>query len=164
MKRSFPTILRLFCLSLLLSLTFFLLESNSSIYAKQPHLVAHRNMSPNFTPFVGIWYHHGAFLQFNADGHVNFQQRTYQMCSPDIAPPCDTFQGDTIMSGNRAQMSFTQVSNATAYGLITSSTYRHIGYKVSLKRAPDDVLELTEGSDLPLTLCGPNAPIGLCGA
>jgi hypothetical protein len=122
----------------------------------------------DFKDFVGSWVRHGAGLQFNADGSGSYSERVYQWCGPGIQSPCDSFQGNTIISGDTEKMQFTRSKNNIAYGKVTSSTMNDVGLDVTLTyTATNDTIRLTSPEGhfaTPRLLCGPGAAVGLCGA
>lgn len=121
--------------------------------------------APDMTPFVGVWIRHSAGLTVTKDGNATFIERVYRWCGPDVTPPCDSWQGDTIISGNRETMRFTRTDSTTAYGTILSSTSGRQGRAVTLMRTSQDTVTLaTDDPRDTRILCGPHTPTGLCGA
>ena len=119
---------------------------------------------PDFSPFVGTWGTHATALLFEADGHAQFFARTYQWCSANVHPPCDSMQGNTIVYGYREEMVFTRVASSTAYGTLISNTEGHVGNIVSVTLESNDVVVFDDKVRDPRILCGPDSPVGMCGA
>src|SRR5579883_679904 len=69
--------------------------------------------TPDMTPFVGAWVRHSAGLTVTKDGNATFIERVYRWCGPGVAPPCDSWQGNTIVSGNRETIRFTRTDSTT---------------------------------------------------
>ncbi|GCE13117.1 hypothetical protein [Tengunoibacter tsumagoiensis] len=133
----------------------FLTASHSSVKAA----------GPDFGSLAGSWVQHGAGLTVFANGHANYVARVYTWCGPGVAPPCDSFQGNTIISGNQEQYQFTHLDNGKAYGKVISSTVGHQGADVMLEKTPQDTVTLHASFfPIPNVLCGPRAPADLCGA
>jgi len=121
-------------------------------------------VSPNFNPFVGTWYGHGRGLIFSANGHAQYIARTYQWCGQGVPSPCDSFQGNEIISGNMEQLVFTRTAGQSAYGTVISSTVGNAGQRVTVSLQSKDIIALYYDSSLYTVLCGPHAPVGYCGA
>ncbi|HEY4033954.1 MAG TPA: hypothetical protein VGL94_08350 [Ktedonobacteraceae bacterium] len=110
-------------------------------------------------PFNGEWHFHSTLLTVGGDGHATFITRAYQFCGPGILQPCDAWQGNTIIPGIQEKIVLTKIEGSTAYGIITSSTDNKTLQQVTLTLQPNDILEFNG-----MFLCGPNGPIGHCGA
>jgi len=110
-------------------------------------------------PFMGEWHFHTSLLTVESDGHATFIARAYQFCGPGIAQPCDSWQGNTIISGIQENIVLTKIEGSTAYGIITSSTDNKTYQRVTLILQPQDTLEFNG-----MLLCGPQGPVGHCGA
>ena len=135
--------------------------SNSSTLARIPTATP----TSEFSAFAGTWFGHGRGLTFSSDGRAEYIARAYQWCGPSVSPPCDSFQGNNIISGIKEEMLFTYVAGNTAYGIITASSAGNAGSAVSLALDAHDSATLTEGKDLSgILLCGPKAPVAWCGA
>jgi hypothetical protein len=120
--------------------------------------------TPNFSPFVGSWGGHGRLLTFASNGHAQYTARTYQWCGQGVPLPCDSTQGNLIIDGINEQLEFTRTSGSTAYGTITFSTSGDTGQQVVLSLQPMDTIALYFGNRPYSLLCGPQAPVGYCGA
>ena len=141
--------------------------SNSSTLARIPTATptSAKALDSDFSAFAGTWFGHGRGLIFSSDGRAEYIARAYQWCGPGVSPPCDSFQGNTIISGIKEEMLFTYVAGNTAYGIITASSAGNAGSTVSLALGAHDTTTLTEGKDLGgILLCGPKAPVAWCGA
>src|SRR6266568_3499829 len=57
---------------------------------------------PGFSKFTGFWYAHGASLTVKENGQAHFEARVYIWCAPEVKQPCDSFQGNTIINGFKA--------------------------------------------------------------
>jgi hypothetical protein len=121
-------------------------------------------VSPNFNHFVGTWYAHGRGLIFAANGHAQYIARTYQWCGQGVPSPCDSFQGNEIISGDMEQFLFTRTVGQNAYGTVISSTVGNTGKQVTVRLQSQDTIALYYGSSLDAILCGPHAPGSYCGA
>src|SRR5215469_2970957 len=102
--------------------TLPLLASSSPHTKTPPKAVSSSRSSPNFTPFIGTWYAHGRGLIFSANGHAQYIARTYQWCGQGVPSPCDSIQGNEIISGDMEQLVFTRTVGQSAYGTVISST------------------------------------------
>jgi hypothetical protein len=155
-------------LIVLLPLVVFLIKHGQSAYRSgaQPAPPTLSNSStPDFSTFVGEWYHHGGVLIFSSDGRAKYVARAYRWCGPGVSPPCDSMQNNIIIDGINEEMLFTYVVGNTAYGTITASSAGDTGRAVTLATAANDTATLTIGTEPPgLPLCGPHAPVGSCGA
>ena len=117
-------------------------------------------------PFGGDWFFHGFALHIAGQaGTATF--RTYRFCGPGVAPPCDSRDGDAIVDGGRATLGLDGVdASGAAHGTVVSSTDPStlpVG-PATLTRVPQDQLSLHTSGGNDLTLCGPDAPAGTCGA
>ncbi|WP_201362546.1 hypothetical protein [Dictyobacter formicarum] len=119
---------------------------------------------PGFSRFVGSWYAHGAGLAVHADGQAHFKARVYTWCGPGVKPPCDSFQGDTIVNGYTEDLLFSRVSGNVAYGTITAGNVGPVGSSVTMTLIPGNQLLFSAGKGMGNHLCGPQAPVGACGA
>jgi hypothetical protein len=78
--------------------------------------------SPDFSAFAGGWWHHGFDVTINADGSGEASWRIYSWCStPGTLPPCDSMQGNMIIEGGHATITFDHVESPTAFGTVTGS-------------------------------------------
>jgi hypothetical protein len=114
----------------------------------------------NFSMFVGTWENHSSTLIFTPNGQASYRERTYRWCGPNVPSPCDSIQNNVIQPGIIETLAFTQVQGNTAYGTIIASTVNNVGQSVSLTVQDNDTVTLDDGAPL----CGPNAPVGWCGA
>ena len=141
--------------------------SNSSTLAHIPTATptSAKALDSDFRAFAGTWFGHGRGLIFSSDGRAEYIARAYRWCGPGVSPPCDSFQGNYIISGIKEEMLFTYVAGNTAYGIITASSAGNVGSAISLALDAHDTATLTEGKDLGgILLCGPHAPVAWCGA
>ena len=132
-------------------------DGRSSSFQPPAHLTTFS--SEALRPFTGEWHFHTSLLTVGSDGYATFIARAYQFCGPGIAQPCDTWQGNTIISGIRENIVITKIDGSTAYGIITSSTDNKIHQQVTLILQPNDTLTFNG-----MLLCGPQGPVGHCGA
>jgi len=109
-------------------------------------------------PFKGEWHFDSTLLTVGNDGEATFITRAYQFCGPGILPPCDAWQGNTIIPGIQEKIRLTKISGTTAYGIITSSTDNKNKQQVTLTLQPHDTLKFDR-----MLLCGPQGPLGHCG-
>lgn len=123
-----------------------------------------KGATPRFSQFVGVWFAHGSSLHIFGDGQATFEERTYRWCGPGVAPPCDW--GDArgfIHAGNREHIQFVYRVGSIAYGTIVASNFHPLGLIVTIELQPNDTL--LYASNIPIALlCGPAAPVGMCGA
>lgn len=110
-------------------------------------------------PFQGQWHIHAGVLMVNSDGSAVFIARAYKNCGAGIKQPCDTWKGDLIIPGIREDITITSIKDKTAYGKITGSTDNTTGQQVTMTLQPQDMLLFNN-----VALCGPEAPLGNCGA
>lgn len=108
--------------------------------------------------FQGEWHFDSSLLTVGSDGYATFIARAYQFCGLGVSQPCDTWQGNTIISGVREKIVLTKIEGSTAHGIITSSTDNKTLQPVTLSLQPNDTLEFNGR-----LLCGPQGPIGHCG-
>lgn len=119
---------------------------------------------PDFSHFAGTWVAHGASLVLREDGTATFTARTYNWCDSSVARPCDRIDArGYIFPGTQEQVQFARVTSDAAYGILTSSNLQTPGLGVTIKLQPNDML-LYQSDSLVAFLCGPNAPVGACGA
>jgi hypothetical protein len=142
----------------LLALALFIVYLSRS--GQQEAAAQPPSLQSQLKPFVGQWYAHWGALTVNPDGHAKLIARTYQWCGPDVSPPCDSLQGNTIVPGINEEMEFTSVAGSTAHGKIVSSTAKKTGQPVTLSINSNDTVELSGQGEL----CGPKSPSGTCGA
>jgi hypothetical protein len=137
------------------------IHSSSSMLTSKPTAT----LAPDFSAFVGEWYWHGRVLSFSSDGQAKYTARAYRWCGPDVSPPCDSWQGNTIIDGIHEDMRFTSVAGNTAYGTITASSDGTTGRAASFTIGANDTATFTKSGDSSgVLLCGQNAPPGTCGA
>jgi hypothetical protein len=127
--------------------------SNSSSPGSLPAL-----SSEALQPFEGEWHFDSALLTVGSDGSATFITRAYQFCGPGILPPCDAWQGNTIIPGIWEKIVLTKIDGPIAYGIITSSTDNKTQQHVTLTLQPHNALKFNG-----LFLCGPKGPLGRCG-
>ena len=114
--------------------------------------------------FAGTWVSHGAVLIIAQDGSATFTQRTYRWCGTGVAQPCDTISAQgQIQDGQQEHLQFSRSSGPMAYGTVTTSNFHPVGLAVTLMVLPNDTL-LYAGNGPIALLCGPDAPVGTCGA
>ncbi|MCU1451993.1 MAG: hypothetical protein JWN46_139 [Acidimicrobiales bacterium] len=113
--------------------------------------------------FAGTWAGHSRELILGGDGHFVVEARLYVDCASS-PPPCDSFQGNTIIPGLHADGVITTTRGNRAFGRIRHTTDPAdvpIG-PISLSLDPaSDTLTTQPGN---LYLCGPSAAPGSCGA
>lgn len=109
-------------------------------------------------PFEGEWHFDSTLLTVGSNGEATFITRAYQFCRPGILPPCDAWQGNTIIPGIQEKIALTKISGKTAYGTIISSTNNKAQRQVTLTLQPHDTLKFDD-----TLLCGPKGPLGHCG-
>jgi hypothetical protein len=119
---------------------------------------------PGFCRFIGFWYAHGAGLTVKENGQAHFEARVYIWCGPEVEQPCDSFQGNTIINGFKADLQFSRVSGNIAYGTIIAGNVQPVGSGATITLAPADQLLFSSGKGRSNHLCGPYAPVGGCGA
>lgn len=117
-----------------------------------------------FSRFSRAWVAHSAILIFAPNGQAVFAERTYTWCDAGKASPCDSINASgQIRSGYQEKMQFSRVSDSVAYGTIIASNFRPVGLAVTVSLLANDTLLYTANADKTL-LCGPDAPVGTCGA
>jgi hypothetical protein len=117
--------------------------------------------APDFAPFAKDWVSHAFGLKVDASGAATAWWRVYTWCSENPRPPCDGMDGNEIIPGGRATVSFNRVDEDTAYGAVTETTDpRGLSGNVSLTLQEDGMAQLEEpsSSSLPRLLCGPDVP------
>jgi len=115
-------------------------------------------------PFAGTWVSHSAIMTIAQDGSATFAQRTYRWCGTGVTQHCDTISAQgQIQDGEQEHLQFSRSSGPVAYGTVTASNFHPAGLAVTLMTLPNDTL-LYAGNGLIALLCGPNAPVGACGA
>lgn len=161
--RHFP--LRAFLLLCALIFTGCQTDARAMSEKATPSTHASAGAHPQFQSFVGTWYSHASALIIEANGHATYDARVYTWCEEGVPQPCDTINGNIIISGIHMQLVFTQVKGMSIYGTIIASSIGHVGSSVSLTQAPNHTATLV-GSALPQPhiLCDRKAPAGLCGA
>lgn len=79
--------------------------------------------SPDFSAFAGGWWQHGFGLAINPDGSGEASWRVYTWCnSPRTVQPCDGMQGNMIINGGHAVLSFDRIDSQTAFGNVIDSS------------------------------------------
>ena len=115
------------------------------------------------------WEGHGRVLAVKADGSFDLSYRLYNSCDSDPAP-CDSFQKDTIIPGGSVTGRFDAGASPRWTGHITKaadSASWPIGVISADYDAATGILSLQPGTvprDDSMTLCGPTAAPGACGA
>lgn len=126
--------------------------------------VALLTLPPDFSRFAGVWVAHGASLSLAKDGTATFEGRTYNWCGSGVAQPCDSIDANSMIhSGHHEQIHFSRIAGPIAYGTIIASNFHPLGLAVTIELQPDDTLLYASNTVIAL-LCGPNAPVGTCGA
>ncbi len=110
-------------------------------------------------PFKGQWHMHAGVLTIKEDGSAIYIARAYENCGPGVKQPCDTWKGDLIIPGIREDIIINDIKGKTAYGTIISSTDNRKGEQVTMTLQEQDMLLFND-----VALCGPDAPVGNCGA
>lgn len=171
MKQLFFSLFRFIRMYFILLLALVFVGCMGNTYASKSSATAQRNLDTptvariTFQGLVGPWVSHAAGLTFYADGSADYKERVYSWCGPGVPQPCDSFQGNMIISGDIEHMQFTRMNNGVAYGTVTASTVGHKGFSVTLTRQANDTVVLSEGTPtITRVLCGPDAPVGTCGA
>ncbi len=145
-------------------------------WAAGEFLAAPRAAAGEFGRFAEGWSAHGFGLGIAPDGQAAAVWRTYRWCGPGVAEPCDSFEGNLIMSGGQAAVAFARVEDSTAVGQVLASTDPQawpVGAEVRLVLQPYGMAQLIVGGNGSRTLCGPRfaveAPLAVrqsapCGA
>ncbi|MFZ6002476.1 MAG: hypothetical protein ACOYXM_00950 [Actinomycetota bacterium] len=112
-------------------------------------------------PFIGQWTRHGEAVHIDSDGSGTAVWRIYTVCG-ESKPPCDTFDGDYIISGGAAFFILIRADESTADGyVLTSSDPATVPVgRIHLELRPDNHL-MFPGLGGPL--CGPPV-MADCGA
>lgn len=128
-----------------------------------PTQTAHSSTSarPTFTAFAGQWIGHGSFLVVHSDGRFTMEMRTYRTCGQD-PPPCDTFSGNTITSGDVATGQLTSASGEVATGEVAHTTDPTDTPAGPIRMTLDPATDTISANNI--SFCGANAPSGNCGA
>jgi hypothetical protein len=154
--------------SILLFMSYTTANASAVTRAVQPATtVAQKSVSvpmPAFGKFIGTWYAHGAGISIHANGQAHFEARVYTWCGPNVARPCDSFQGNDIINGFKEDVQLARVAGPSAYGTVTSGNVHLIGSAVTIRLLPNDQLLFSVGKGSDNLLCGPHAPVGACGA
>jgi hypothetical protein len=79
------------------------------------------NKQLDFSKFSGAWWRHGLNMVIDGRGNAKAQWRIYKWCSDDPTPPCDSNNGNLIISGGRAEVVFSFIKDDVAYGVVNSS-------------------------------------------
>ena|SRR5579864_4842250 len=119
----------------------------------------------SFVAFSQPWGRHGFGMSITATGHGTADWRTYNWCTSS-PPPCDSMQGNNIVSGGHATFGLATASGGIAHGTISYSTdpsTMPLG-PVTLDLAAGDELIVSPGSAPQITLCGPQAVASCYGA
>lgn len=79
----------------------------------------------SLTDFAGGWGRHGFILSISADGSAEASWRVYTWCKDNgNRQPCDSVQGNGIISGGKATFRFDRSDYRTILGTVLSSTDR----------------------------------------
>ncbi len=148
---------------LLMGVTPNLARAATRSQAVSMHIYVAKDV-PGLQTFVGVWYAHGVGLSIQADGQAHFVARAYTWCAAGVKPPCDSFSGNTIISGLDEHFLFSRVASTTAYGSVTVSNVQPVGASATLTLLPDDMAFFSTGQGMGQLLCGPQAAVGACGA
>lgn len=118
---------------------------------------------PDLTGLVGEWDGHGRHLTVDRAGHFEFVGRTYVVCG-EGPPPCDRFVGNEIGDGAVANGVITSRRGNIAIAEVTSTNdtdYVPHGTASFVYDPANDTLTI-QPTDV--SLCGPSAGTGVCGA
>ena len=72
-----------------------------------PVAVAAQEVDRPFAALAGDWDRHGFGLTVNDDGTATAVWRVYHWCGPGVPQPCDRLTDNRIISGGRADITFT---------------------------------------------------------
>jgi hypothetical protein len=134
------------------------LPDPSSVDEPEPVPVANKG-------FVGSWSAHSTGLHIGSAGRGTLFWRTYQTCGED-PPPCDTFAGNSILSGGHATLRLTLALGTTTSGRILSTTdpvHFPIGPLTARLDLRKHELFLSPSPTGDFPFCGQNAPVTDCG-
>ena len=118
-----------------------------------------------FLSFSGTWGRHGFGINMTAQGEGSASWRIYSWCGQS-PPPCDSMQGNNIISGGQGTIVLTTASAGVARGNVTYSTdgtTLPVG-PIMLNLAAGDELLVTPRVGQTITLCGPHADPSCYGA
>lgn len=73
-------------------------------------------------PFIGEWTRHGEAVHIDSDGSGTAVWRMYTWCGESQPPPCDTLDGDYIISGGAAFFVLIRADESTADGYVLTSS------------------------------------------
>jgi hypothetical protein len=119
---------------------------------------------PDFSRFARSWIAHSAVLNFSANGLAVFEARVYTWCGQGVKLPCDTIDAaGHIYPGYWERIQFSRASATVAYGTIIAGDFHPVGTSVTASLQENDTL-LYAGQNIIALLCGPDAPVGACGA
>jgi hypothetical protein len=123
-----------------------------------PLSAAAQDVDQPFAALAGDWDRHGFGLTVDDDGTAAAVWRVYRWCGPGVPQPCDLLTDNRIISGGRADITFTAVDDAGALqGQVSHSTDDEllVDGPVSLSPLPDGMAHLAQGATQ-LDLCGPH--------
>ncbi|MGI8689080.1 MAG: hypothetical protein ACR2M3_10925 [Thermomicrobiales bacterium] len=114
----------------------------------------------DFSTYADTWARHGFALVVRTDGTADASWRIYRSCDDDPTPPCDQVQGNQILDGGTAHVTFTAIAPGGGItGIVQGST------------DPDTLMDgpvsfkLLPYYDMALLTAGPaNNGIVLCGS
>lgn len=134
-----------------------MLSGRWNVFASNSHQVA-------FGTFIGSWVGHGRGLQVSHNGYGTEHFRTYVNCNNTQTTNCDMFTHESIYDGGFLSFTLNRVAANKAFGTINNSGYSWlIGTKVTLVRTSHDTITIRALAGYG-AFCGPNAPVGYCGA
>jgi len=109
----------------------------------------------DFSAFADNWWHHGFSIIINRDGTGEADFRIYKWCSDDPTPPCDSMEGNNIISGGKATLKLLSINGKTASGQVISSSDPSIVMVApfTLTILKYDMLEFNQGG-ITRTFCG----------
>jgi hypothetical protein len=133
--------------------TCLLLVLLSTLWA--PNAAVAQDAAP-FAPIVGSWGRHGLGITVNDDGSSVASWRIYQWCGPGVAQPCDQIVDNNIISGGRAEITFSGADDSGVFqGEVTTTTDAEVldVGPITLTPQPYDMALMHQGSSQ-ILLCG----------
>jgi hypothetical protein len=108
-----------------------ILASGSLVRANSGH-----STTP-YAAFAGDWYHHGALLHLDAQGHGYERFRVYQQCTQTIQTACDYWVGNAIYTGGYVAFWLAKLSGNVATGYVTNGAFSwQIGTQMTMTMNP----------------------------